>query len=82
MIPPLPLHLANDRGRRDGRNPYPPGSTVIVVRVRGVGGEGAARIDRHTWDSMSAAARVLELHDQCRDVLRGERFDVLSERVE
>jgi hypothetical protein len=55
----------------------------IVIRVKPVGrcdyAEATFAFDE--WSTMHPLKRVFAIHDQCRAVLKGERFEVLSERL-
>ena len=52
----------------------------ITIQIAGVKGEGPATFDAQTWECMGAAARVLAIHEQRRDLTNGQPFDVIGLR--
>lgn len=54
--------------------------TITVKPVDGVGyAEAAFSYDE--WLGMAPIRRALSIHEQCRAVLQGRRFEVISERL-
>lgn len=60
-----------------GPHPY---CTRIIVTVGGVGGIDSATFPLDEWNAMSAAARVLALHERLPHATGGRTFDIMAER--
>lgn len=55
----------------------------IVIRVKPVDGVDYADavFPHEEWLGMAPIKRALSIHDQCREVLKGQRFEVIRERL-
>ena len=58
-------------------------ASLITIRVRPLGrAEYAEAVFPYaTWCRMAPISRTLAIHEQCRDVLQGQRFEVMGETL-
>jgi hypothetical protein len=54
-------------------------TTCIQIHIRGDGGEGVANFPWLEWLHMHPMTRVLSIHEQRRDITKGNPFDVTRE---
>ena len=55
-----------------------------MIKITAQNKEGVqctATFTKREWDGMFPVTRVLAIHEQCRDVLKGAPFDVLYETL-